>query len=186
LEIGITARQFLKLYHVFNVSQTEGLPEHVITPQCKGLTDIEKHAAADEIITAAGAKIVHIAGNSAHYNPEIDKIQMPMRKQFKNKGHYYGVLFHELVHWTRHAKRLNRKFDETVENDYAFEELVAELGRTFLCAELGIAAPLKSNAAYIKSWLGALRNDRNYLLKAVSYADRAVQYLSKKQSITTE
>lgn len=184
LEIGITTRRFLKFYNVFNVAQTEELPDNLIKPQCAGLSDIEKHQLADELVSNTGAVIVHVAANSAHFNPSLDKIQMPLHEQFSNKENYYATLFHELVHWAGHKSRLDWKFKEQADNTYAFEELVAELGSAFLCAEIGIPAPLKSNAAYIKSWLSALQNDRNYLLKAVSFADRAMQYLVKRQSIT--
>jgi antirestriction protein ArdC len=184
LEIGINTRRFLKFYPVFNVSQTEGLPDTLIKPQCVGLSDIERHQLAEEIVRNTGAMIVHVAADSAHFNPSLDKIQMPMTQQFSTKENYYGTLFHELIHWAGHKSRLNWNFKDMADNAYAFEELVAELGSAFLCAEVGIPAPLKSNAAYIKSWLSALQNDRMYLIKAVSYADRAMQYLLKRQSIT--
>ncbi|MDB5226590.1 MAG: primase [Bacteroidota bacterium] len=184
LEIGILTRRFLKFYPVFNVAQTEGLPDVLIKPQSQGLTEIEKHSLADEIINDTGANIVHVAGNSAHFNGFLYKIQMPMLQQFSCKENYYATLFHELIHWAGHPNRLHWDFKGDAENLYAFEELVAELGSAFLCGEVGIRTPLKSNAAYIKSWLRALQNDHMYLLKAVSYADRATQYILKRQRIT--
>lgn len=182
-EVGITTKRFLKIYQVFNVAQTSGLPDSLIKPQFDGLTQKERHELAESLIRDSGAVIVHVSANSAHYDQLHDKIQVPFSEQFKNSENYYSTLFHEVIHWTGHKSRLNRPFGKKKSPEYAFEELVAELGSAFLCAEMGIPAPLKSSAAYIKSWLTALENDRNYLLKAVSQAEKAVLYLVKKQSI---
>jgi len=182
-EVGITTKRFLKIYQVFNVAQTSGLPDSLIKPQFDGLTQKERHELAENLIRDTGAVIVHVSANSAHYDQTNDKIQVPFTEQFKNSENYYSTLFHEVIHWTGHTSRLNRPFGKKKSPEYAFEELVAELGSAFLCAEMGIPAPLKSSAAYIKSWLAALQNDRNYLLKAISQAERAVLYLVKKQSI---
>ena len=182
-EAGIKTKRFLKLYFVFNVAQTEGLPNELIEAQLAKIPDISRYAIAEQVIESTGAKIVHVAGNSAHYNPSKDKIQMPSPKQFNTPEGYYGALFHELVHWSGSETRLNRKFGGRGTPEYAFEELVAELGSTFICAHLGIKSPMTSSAAYLKSWLQALENDRTYLLKAVSHAERAMVFLTENNTI---
>ncbi|MBX7227753.1 MAG: ssDNA-binding domain-containing protein [Chitinophagales bacterium] len=170
-DIGITVKRFLKHYAVFNVAQTTGLSDAITAPTLASLPDKERFAAIDHLINEKGITIRHVSANSAHYEPSKDRIQMPFLKQFTTKEHYYAVLFHEIIHWTGHEKRLNRTCD------YAFEELIAELGSAFLCAHLAIPAPLTSSAAYIQSWLTALEGDRNYLFKALPHAQRAVLYV---------
>lgn len=178
-DIGISTKRFLKYYLVFNVAQTTGLPDGIIAPELVKLQDKERFEVADKIAHENGIVIKHVSGNSAHYEIKNDLIQMPFLKQFKASENYYATLFHEITHWTGNEKRLSRTFGKRDTPEYAFEELIAELGSTFMCAHLQIQAPLTSSTAYIKSWLSALEDDRNYIIKAVSYADRAVQYLLK-------
>lgn len=178
-DIGISTKRFLKYYLVFNVAQTTGLSDEIIAPELVKLQDKERFEAADKIIHENGVVIKHVSGNSAHYEIHNDIIQMPFLKQFKATENYYATLFHEITHWTGNEKRLNRLFGKHDTPEYAFEELIAELGSTFMCAYLQIQAPLTSSTAYIKSWLSALEDDRNYIIKAVAYAERATQYLLK-------
>ncbi len=97
---------------------------------------------------------------------------------------YYSVLLHELTHWTKPEKRCNRPYakrfgDET----YAMEELVAELGAAFLCAELGISnTPREDHACYIANWLEALKNDKKAIFWAAARASEAVSFLKKQQT----
>ncbi|MDB5227811.1 MAG: antirestriction protein [Bacteroidota bacterium] len=183
-DIAISTKRFLKYYYVFNVAQTNGLPAEIIAPDLVKLLDKDRFDMADEIAHENGVLIKHVSGNSAHYEVTNDIIQMPFLKQFKSTENYYATRFHEITHWTGNEKRLNRSFRKKGSPEYAFEELIAELGSTFMCAHLQIKAPLTSSAAYVKSWLSALENDRTYILKAVSHAERAVQFLLKKQTIS--
>lgn len=178
-DIGISTKRFLKYYLVFNVAQTTGLPDEIIAPDLVKLQDKERFDVADKIAHDNGVVIKHVSGNSAHYEPQNDLIQMPFLKQFKATENYYATLFHEITHWTGNEKRLNRPFGSRDTPEYAFEELIAELGSTFMCAHLQIQAPLTSSTAYIKSWLSALEDDRKYIIRAVSFAERATQYLFK-------
>lgn len=181
-DIGISTKRFLKYYLVFNVAQTTGLSDDIIAPELIKLQDKERFHVADKIAHDNGVVIKHVSGNSAHYEPQNDLIQMPFLKQFKATENYYATLFHEITHWTGNEKRLNRTFGKHDTPEYAFEELIAELGSTFMCAHLQIQAPLTSSSAYIKSWLSALENDRNYIIKAVSIAERSTQYLLKNSN----
>ena len=180
-EAGISKRQFLKYYLVFNVAQTKGLPEKLIAPELMNLPEHERLSMAEAFVKDTKIKVTHVSGNSAHYNPHKDIIQMPQLKQFKTKERYYATLFHEMIHATGHETRLNRVFGESESPEYAFEELIAELGSTFLYAHFQIPAPLTSSSAYIKSWLAVLENNKDYIFKAMRYAERAMDYLLIKE-----
>ena len=92
------------------------------------------------------------------------------------------------AHWTKHPKRLERDFGRKSWGDegYAIEELVAELGAAFLCADLEIAAGAGENvredhASYIRSWLKVLKDDKRAIFTAASHAQRAADYLHALQ-----
>lgn len=182
-EVGIFTKRFLKYYFVFNVAQTKDLPEVLLHSKEQPLTEIERDARAEQLLTDLNVKIVHSPGDTACYSPLVDIIRMPFTKQFTTSENYYAVLFHELIHWTGNEKRLNRAFGASDSLEYAFEELIAELGSAFLCAHFQIPAPLTSSSEYIKSWLALLQGDNNYIFKAMRQAERAVNYLIEKQTI---
>ena len=97
---------------------------------------------------------------------------------------YYATLAHELTHWTKHEKRLARDFGRKRWGDegYAKEELVAELGAAFLCADLGLTPePGTDHAAYIQSWLKVLKDDKRAIFTAASHAQKAADYLHSPQ-----
>lgn len=181
-EVGIKTKRFLKYYFVFNVAQTKDLPEVLLSNGQQSMTEIERDERVDELIKNHNVVYVHSFGDRASYSPLVDIIRMPFTKQFTSSENYYAVLFHELIHWTGHESRLNRLFSRN-ETDYAFEELIAELGSAFLCAHFQIPASLTSTTAYVKSWLTVLQNDHAYLLKAMKFSDSAMNYLIEKKPI---
>jgi antirestriction protein ArdC len=98
---------------------------------------------------------------------------------FRDAESHAATLAHELTHWTKHDKRLARDFGRVRFGDegYAKEELVAELGAAFLCADLGISPEVRDDhAAYIASWLKALRDDKRLIFTAAAHAQRAADY----------
>ena len=105
---------------------------------------------------------------------------------FRSAEAYYSALFHEMVHSTGHETRLNRFDSKTynrpfASNEYSKEELIAELGNAYLCAEAGIDnTELENNAAYIQAWLKALKNDKKLLFSASSQAMKATEYILGK------
>jgi antirestriction protein ArdC len=108
---------------------------------------------------------------------------------FRDAESYAATLGHECVHWTKHDKRLARDFGRVKWGDegYAKEELVAELGSAFLCADLGITPEVRDDhAAYIASWLEALKNDKRLIFTAAAHAQRAADYLHQLQPQGTE
>lgn len=181
-EVGISTRRFLRYYFVFNVAQAKDLPEVLLSNGQQPMAEIERDERVDELLRNHNVIYIHSFGDSAHYSPLVDIIRMPFTKQFTSSENYYSVLFHELIHWTGHEKRLNRTFGAWSSPEYAFEELIAELGSAFLCAHFQIPAPLTSNTAYVKSWLTVLQSDHTYLLKAMKFSDSAMTYLIEKQT----
>ncbi len=181
---------FLRGYSVFNAQQIEGLPEKFIwNPSSLAATSrTERLTHIDEFIRNTGAVIRH-GGEKAYYAPASDHIQMPPLDAFADQESYYATLTHETTHWTSHKDRLNRDFGQKEKFDaaYAKEELVAEIGAAFLCAELGLAPePREDHAAYIGHWLKALNNDKKFIFSAASHASRAVDYLKGLQPVLEE
>lgn len=170
---------FLKAYTVFNVEQIEGLPGHFYALAEPAKNPDERVADAEAFFRASRADIRH-GGDSAYYSPGLDYIQMPPFEAFRNGLAYYATLAHEATHWTKHPNRLDRQLGGKRFGDdgYAKEELVAELGAAFLCADLGLALEdCADHAAYIGHWLAVLKEDKRAIFTAAAHAQRAVDYL---------
>ena len=128
-------------------------------------------------------------GNRACYVPRTDNIHMPCIDCFRDAVSYAATLTHELIHWTKHEKRLARDFGRIRFGDegYAKEELVAELGSAFLCADLEITPEIRGDhASYIGSWLKALKGDKRFIFSAAAHAQRAADYLQSLQSANSD
>ena len=179
---------FMKGYTVFNIEQIDGLPAHYYTPAETALNPDQRIAAADAFFAYTSADIRH-GGNSAFYCPPEDLIQMPVFESFRDAESYYATLAHECTHWTRHKRRLDRDFGRERFGDagYAREELVAELGAAFLCADLGITLEdREDHAAYIGSWLKVLKDDKRAIFTAAAHAQRAADFLHGLQPVIDE
>ncbi|CAH1652155.1 MULTISPECIES: zincin-like metallopeptidase domain-containing protein [unclassified Chelatococcus] len=172
---------FLKAYTVFNVEQIEGLPEHFHALAHASRNPDERVAEAEAFFAATRADIRH-GGDCAYYSPALDYIQMPPFEAFRDAQAYYATLAHEATHWTRHTTRLDRDFGRKKFGDdgYAREELVAELGAAFLCADLGLKLEDRADhAAYIGHWLSVLKDDKRAVFAAAAHAQRAADYLGR-------
>jgi antirestriction protein ArdC len=171
---------FMKGYTVFNVEQCEGLPaQYTGKAEAPALPLPQRIEAADRFFAATGADIRH-GGTRAYYAEGPDYVQMPPFETFKNAESHAATLAHELTHWTKHTKRLARDLGRVRYGDegYAREELVAELGAAFLSADLGITPEVQpDHAAYIATWLTALKNDKRFIFTAASHAQRAADFL---------
>jgi antirestriction protein ArdC len=148
---------FLKAYRVFCVDQIEGLPDHYYGRPAAVADPVERIARADAFFAATGASIRH-GGTTAFYSPSLDHIQMPPFESFRDAASYVAVLSHEATHWTAAPNRVNRDLSRYARDssERAREELIAELGSVFLCADLGIAPELEprpDHASYLASWL---------------------------------
>lgn len=178
----------LRLYTVFNASQVDGY-EHEENPAPNANSLVRPIEAVEKFCANTGADIRDNGRIQAYYHRLEDYIQIPApiffipTERWTATEGYFSTLFHELVHWSGAPHRLNRdKAKNAAERQkYAQEELVAELGSAFLCAQFNIAQAPYNHAAYIKSWLAALRNDTKFIFRASAEAARAVDYLNSQQ-----
>lgn len=169
----------LKIYHVFNVAQIDGLPqrEPVVKNEWQVIDEAERFF---EQIPA----LVRHGGDAAFYSPGSDHIQLPDKTQFSHPGHYYATRAHETTHWTGHKSRLDRVVGKRFgDKQYAFEELVAELGAAFTCGTLCIPGELR-HAGYIEHWLQLLKDDSHAIFSAAARATEAHDYLLAHQEGT--
>lgn len=171
----------LRSYHVFNVEQCDGLKlkdvrTSALEPKA---TESGLNARFMADVKRTGIEVRH-GGNVACYSPTFDRVDMPTVAQFVDCQAYQAVLAHELVHATGHKSRLDRwsqrETASGTKQEYAFEELIAEMGAAFVCAEYGFRAELR-HASYIGGWIKALENDKGAVVMAASKASKAVAYL---------
>jgi antirestriction protein ArdC len=170
---------FMKGYAVFNCEQIAGLPAQHYALAEPPTEKVERIGHAEAFFANTKLEINH-GGNMAYYAFQPDRIQMPPIEAFRDAEAYYATLAHEATHATRHEKRLNRDFGRKRFGDegYAVEELVAELGAAFLCADLELTPePREDHAAYIQNWLTVLRNDKRAIFTAAAHAERAAGFL---------
>lgn len=172
---------------VFNATQLTGMPALAETPKIEFKEEEEAEKIVKAMIEMTGLKVEHSPEGRAYYQPEKDRVHMPDRESFKSVAMYYRTLMHELGHSTGHETRLNRKFvGKFGSPEYAFEELVAELSSYFMGANLGLpydSQTHENHAAYLKSWIGALKKDKNMIFKAAGQATRSVEFQLKTKGL---
>lgn len=167
----------VKVYPVFHVSQLEGVPDRYFHQQQP--LDLEPpRLKVRDLVTNAGVD-VRFGFNKACYIPSQDFIQMPAFGAFEDEEAFTSVLMHETVHWSSKEGRCNRKISTKFASpEYAFEELVGEIGSAFLCGRLGFQ-PHTRTASYVDSWLKVLKADNRAIFTASSYAGQAADYIWK-------
>jgi antirestriction protein ArdC len=169
---------FLRLYHVFNVAQCEGLKNMPTTDE----TAFAVRIPAEIVAGMPQPPAVKHGMTEAFYSPSNDTVGMPERKRFETEDGYHASLFHELVHSTGHEKRLKR-LSITERNGfgsdpYCKEELIAELGSAYLCGQAGIMErTIDNSAAYLEGWLKQLKNDRTLIVYAAAQAQKAADFI---------
>jgi antirestriction protein ArdC len=179
----------LRYYNVFNVEQTEGVNYPELETTTNTFTPIET---AEQIISSMPHRpMIQHHGNRAYYNHLSDTVTLPPQAAFQSAAEYYVTCFHELTHSTMAENRLNRKATIQVHKfgdaDYSKEELVAEMGASFLCGHAGIEnTTIDNSAAYIQGWLKALKNDKTLLVHAAAQAQRSTDYILNVTTPTTE
>lgn len=181
------SRLIHRIYTVFNGRQIDGLPVIELHPR----SAFEVCAAGEAILTNSGAEIRHDQGDRAFYTRAHDRIHLPQKNSFHDASAYYGTALHELTHWTGHPSRLNRPtLNESYrfgDLNYAKEELRAEIGSCFLAAERGIPHNPEQHAAYVASWIKALKDDKHEIFRAAHDASAATDFiLSLDQSRSPE
>lgn len=173
---------FEKTSYAFNVAQCTGLSIEPLSSK-SDRPAIEKIAAVEKIAEGMkldGLRLGH-GGDRAYYSPAHDAVQMPNRHQFVSPEAYAGTLLHELGHATGGETRLDRPLSNGFGTaEYAREELVAELCSAFASAETGVQFDDNQHAAYIGSWLEALKGDKHAVFAAAKDASKAVDYLMEK------
>ncbi|MBA4409720.1 MAG: hypothetical protein C0397_09905 [Odoribacter sp.] len=184
----------LRYYHVFNISQTEGIDAKKIPPTEAFDHDFNPVAEAESLITKwTDCPMIKQGSDSAYYDPHFDMVCIPEPRTFFDDQQYYSTLFHELVHSTGHNRRLGRH--ERIKNhkfgsqDYSQEELVAEMGAAYLCGLTDIQQQtIENNVAYIKSWIRTFKSDSKVLVMAAVQAQKAVDYILQipEQNLTNE
>lgn len=175
-------RYIMRSTYVFNALQVDGWKTAEASIEAD--TFVERIADAESLVTGIGARIIH-GGDRAFYNLVADHICIPECSRFTGTDTstateaYYSTLFHEHIHWSGHPTRLNRTLAVQFGSEaYAMEELIAELGAAFLCADAGISVhPRQDHAAYVESWLKALRERHAALASATFGATVACRYL---------
>ncbi len=183
-------------YTVFNVEQCDGLTLLEIS-QPAIAPEVDEDELCESIVTGWKSRPALYLNSPteyrAYYRPSTDSVHMPARSRFVDAPHYYSTLFHELVHSTGHASRLNRTFGDRFGDElYSKEELVAEMGAAFLCAIAGIANEhtYRNTTAYIQNWIAKLEEDNRLIVHAAANAQRAVDcilgYTFEEVNETTE
>lgn len=170
----------LKTFTVFNVEQIDGLTLNSKELINQPVSEFDPLPQVEALFQRSGAKITE-RGQQAFFTPVTDEIYLPERHLFTDAANFYATGLHELIHWSGGKKRLNREMKGKFgSEDYAFEELIAELGCAFLMADLDVSGDVQ-HESYIASWLKALKNDKRYIFKAASAASKAHRYLMDKR-----
>lgn len=181
-ERSIQVGALLRYYNVFSLEQCTGVPEKPVDQTN------EKIPSGEELIQSL--KDLVIKHGYPSYYPRRDEISMPNLNEFEANSAYYATLYHEMTHWTGHPSRLGRasiiRFIEGGggcfgDDTYGQEELVAELGSSFLCTRTGIDLDDGGSnaAAYMQGWLSHLRENTSLIVRASGQAQRAADYLLK-------
>lgn len=167
----------LREYTVFNVAQCENLPDRVTNGEYVApRNQDQREADADAFIQSTGADFREGTGSPC-YVPSKDFISLPAFSAFNSKPDFYATSFHELTHWTGTKSRLDRDLSTRFgTHAYALEELVAELGAAFLCAEFGFDVVSRS-ASYLDNWIKACKENPRAIFTAASKASKAAEYL---------
>ena len=164
------------------MDQVTGLPEHFYAKQQPSRNLEERLDSVEEFFKAFPIE-KRSGGIRAYYSPSEDYIQLPPYDSFACRSSFYATMAHESIHATGSPKRLNREFGKRFgDKQYAFEELIAELGAAFLCADLSITPEvMPEHGQYLQVWLSILKDDSKALFTAASHASRAVDFLHELQ-----
>lgn len=165
--MGGKATGFLPV-ELFNLGQTKGIdvPLPVAPPEFV----IGQRTIFDRLVDESGAMVVY-GGNEAIYAYDMDLIVVPNPFRFPNYSSFAETLAHEMLHWSEPRLKIL--------DQHPFLELRAEIGASFLMAELGIpdSGDLENHVAYIGHWLDEMADDPTYLQEAAQEAGRGVDYL---------
>lgn len=187
------------VYNVFNVDQTnlkEARPELYETyrKEAQGTLELsDKGMASLPEIDAMIAKDLYVcpikptAGNDAYYSVARDEIIIPEKAQFIDGESFYSNLLHEMSHASGSPDRLNRIKPTQDRASYSREELVAELTAALVSSRYGMAKHVKSDsAAYLKSWLGSLNEDPEFIKTTLNDVKRSASFITQRMEAVGE
>jgi putative DNA primase/helicase len=159
---------------VFNAEQIDGLPP----PTPARAVTWNPNEKAEALLAASGADIRHSDQGRAFYRPGTDAIQLPHKELFPEAAGYYATALHELGHWTGHPSRLDRDLSHPFGSEgYAREELRAEISSMIVGNEIGTGHDPGQHAAYVQSWIKALKDDPLEIFRAAADAERMSAYV---------
>lgn len=180
----------LKYYNVYHLDDIEGIESKYAPVEEKPTVELpDPIEAAEDIIWNYVLREEKLTfqndkpSGEAYYQPGADRVVVPMLSQYKVKEEYYSTTFHELTHSTMPAYRCNRKEEGSIaafgNENYAREELVAEIGSAMLCniAGLDCEKAFKNSVAYVQGWLKALKNNPKWIVWASTRAEKAAKYI---------
>jgi len=179
---NIKKRWFAKTYQVWNLAQTNISIEN---PEKEQKTEAE-FGELDQFLNDNTAD-VRFGQSKAYYHPRQDFIGLPNPEDFQSEGDYLATKSHELVHWTGHDSRQKRDLQAKGTEAYAFEELIAELGSSFISAEYDLPHKVQDgHEEYLLHWVKALSSDTSLVFKAAKKASEAVAYLKKDAGLVQQ
>lgn len=170
-------RFIAKTFVVFNVEQCTDLELEPIDDNKKTYAWCANDV-AEQIIANSNALIEYDDRSTPCYVISSDKIIVPHKDRFHSASEYYDTVLHELAHWTGHNSRLNRSIDNrNNRQQYAREELRAELASMMIASMIGLPHNVNQHAAYIDSWVDILNDDPKEIFRASSAASKIADYL---------
>jgi len=183
---GKLSKPFLLRYsRVFNISQCihgeQTLTEKLGLDSAKN-APVPSIEACEALLAGMPNRPAIKASDRAWYRPSTDEVGIPDKSTFHSSEGFYATLFHELTHSTAHPTRVGRPEVMESQNfgsaNYSREELIAEMGAAMLCGVAGISpATVENSAAYLRSWISALRGDSKLVVAAASAAQKAADYI---------
>jgi len=177
-ETETRSSRFAKANNVFNADQIEGLPEeYYIRPAPPRDLGTETDAELEAFFAATGATIITSDEPRAYYRPSTDQIHMPPIATFHCAAGYYGTLSHELGHYVLAERRIGTQKAYVNKSEYAMGELEAELFSVFLAVHLGFEPQFDQSAAYVESWIAAMKGDNSAIFKAAAQAQKAFDHV---------
>lgn len=180
---------FLKYYHVFNTEQAtfDKIGQDKINSLIRSYDNPVIQSAEDVFNSLPDKPELRFdRSGRATYFRFTDTIRLPEMKYFHSSDEYYHTLFHELVHSTGIERRLGRfnlykQFEDDAMHNYSKEELVAELGASYLAAVCGLKPNLDNAAAYIRGWSSHLKDNPSWIVWASNRAMDAANYILQLQ-----
>ena len=177
-----------RVYHVFNATQIEGIETFENSRRSVSEDEIDKYI--DDLQKGMGVTLYKEKVETAYYSSKDDSVHIPPKEFFNNDYNYDSTLLHELGHATGHSSRLNRNIKESFGSEnYAKEELRAEIASSFMCQDLGIEQSIdhiNKHKAYVQAWIKVLDKDPNELFRAIKDAEKITSYMKEIAPIKQE